>query len=193
MPALVTYAAPATEPVTLTEAKAQCSVDGSDHDAMLTWLIAAARQAAESATSQAMFTQTLDLTIDAFPCGDIILPRSPLQSVTAITYIDSSGATQTLAADQYQVDAASQPPRIAPAYGLVWPTTRTQLNAVKVRFVAGYTSAALVPADLKAWMLLFIAAMFENRASISVGAPVVDIPYVDQLVAANRIYNFVSY
>ena len=41
-------------------------------------------------------------------------------------YVDQDGATQVLAADQYLVDAKSQPARIEPAYSLSWPATRTQ-------------------------------------------------------------------
>ena len=136
-------------------------------------------------------TQTLDLYLDAFPCT-IVLPRSPLQSITSITYVDNDGITQTLDASQYLVDTVSRPPRIVPAYGKSWPTPRVQINAVKVRFVCGHTDVASVSADIKAWMLLSIGTAFANRETLKEGGSV-EMPHVDQLVAANRVHSFVSY
>ena len=191
MPALKTYAAPTVEPLTVDQVMEPLRLD--EYETMLPLLIASARASAEAATSLALMTQTLDLYLDAFPCAEIVLPRSPLQSVTSITYTDTDGATQTLAASEYQVDTASAPPRIAPAYGKSWPSTRQQLNAVQVRFVCGHTAAASVPADIKAWMLLSIGAAYEHRESIATGDAFVEMPHIDRLVAASRVHNFTSY
>ena len=191
MPALKTYAAPTVEPLTVDEVMEHLRLD--EYETMLPLLIASARASAEAATSLALMTQTLDLYLDAFPAAEIILPRSPLQSVTSITYTDTDGATQTLAASEYQVDTASAPPRIVPAYGKSWPSTRQQINAVKVRFVCGHTDAASVPADVKAWMLLSIGTAYEHRESIATGEDFVEMPHIDRLVAANRVHNFTSY
>lgn len=163
------------------------------NDPLLAQYIAGARCAAESATNQALMTQTLDLYMDAFPCSGTIHLRGPLQSVTEVTYVDQGGVEQTLPEADYQVDPYSMPPCIVPAYGKSWPATRPQRNAVKVRFIAGHTSASAVPAEIKAWMLLSIGALFENRESINVGNIVNEMPYVDALVATNRVHNFVSY
>lgn len=191
MPALKTYAAPTVEPLTVDQVMEHLRLD--EYETMLPLLIASARASAEAATSLALMTQTLDLYLDAFPAAEIILPRSPLQSVTSITYTDTDGATQTLAASEYQVDTASAPPRIVPAYGKSWPSTRQQINAVKVRFVCGHTDAASVPADVKAWMLLSIGTAYEHRESIATGEDFVEMPHIDRLVAANRVHNFTSY
>ncbi len=88
--------------------------------------------------------------------------------MSAITYVDNDGATQTLAADQYLVDAKSAPGRITPAYGLVWPVTRWQNNAVCVRFVAGYGAASAVPQGIKNWMLMRIATLWAQRAQLAI-------------------------
>lgn len=191
MPALKTYAAPTVEPLTVDQVMEHLRLD--EYETMLPLLIASARASAEAATSLALMTQTLDLYLDAFPAAEIVLPRSPLQSVTSITYTDTDGATQTLAASEYLVDTASAPPRIVPAYGKSWPSTRQQINAVKVRFVCGHTDAASVPADVKAWMLLSIGTAYEHRESIATGEDFVEMPHIDRLVAANRVHNFTSY
>jgi uncharacterized phiE125 gp8 family phage protein len=112
-------------------------------DPLLNMLITAARQHAETYLKRKLITQTLDLHLDNFPCWTLRLPV-PLQTVTAITYFDSNGVEQTLAADQYLVDSTTEPARITPAFGLVWPVTQYRNNAVKVRFVAGYGAASAV-------------------------------------------------
>lgn len=142
---------------------AQAPTTNTTGDPMLSALIVTARQQAEQELRRALITQTLDLYLDAFPCGMILLP--PLQSVSAITYTDTNGNLLTLAADQYMVDSTSQPARIAPAWATVWPATREQTNAVKVRFVAGYGAASAVPACIKQWMLIKIAEFHPGVAA----------------------------
>jgi uncharacterized phiE125 gp8 family phage protein len=119
-------------------------------------LIQAAREYVEAATHRALITQTWDLKLDAFPCGEICLPKAPLVSVTSITYTAADGTSTTWSSTLYTVDAPTGPRaqagRIAPAYSQYYPTTRTDLNAVVVRFVAGYGAAAAVPAMLKTCM-----------------------------------------
>lgn len=151
-------------------------------DPLLNMLITAARQHAETYLKRALITQTVDLHLDCFPCWTIKLP--PLQSVTAITYFDSNGVEQTLAADQYLVDSTTQPARITPAFGLVWPVTQYRNNAVKVRFVAGYGAASAVPACVKNWMLMRIKTLWDQRDQLTkqLGMPVFEPAFVDSLL-----------
>jgi len=163
------YAAPGTEPVSLAEAKAHLRVTHTDEDSLIAELIAAARQWFEEQTYRALVTQTWDLKLDEFPRGEdpIRLPRAPLQSVTSITYTDTVGATQTLAAAAYVVSATRQPGVIRPAYGYVWPEAQDKPDAVTVRFVAGYGAAAAVPAQIKAAIKLLIGQLYEFREQLT--------------------------
>lgn len=151
-------------------------------DPMLNMLITAARQHAETHLKRALITQTMDLHLDRFPYWTIKLP--PLQSVTAITYFDSNGVEQTLAADQYLVDSTTQPARITPAFGLAWPVTQYRNNAVKVRFVAGYGAASAVPSCVKNWMLMRIKTLWDQRDQLTkqLGMPVFEPAFVDGLL-----------
>ncbi|MBS1198154.1 MAG: hypothetical protein H6R18_1939 [Proteobacteria bacterium] len=158
-------------------------------DPMLAFFIGTARQRCENEIGCCLITQTLDLTLESFPCGVLEVPRGPLQQVVAITYTDPDGVVQTLAADQYQVDATHERGIIAPAYGTSWPCTRLQPGAVKVRYIAGFgNTAAAVPLPLRQWMQLQIGDWYENRAIV--GNIVTEMPYVAALLDAYRVTRF---
>lgn len=160
---------PSTEPVTLAQAKFQCRVDFDDenNDAYITSLIKPARQAAEHRTNRALMTQTVQLVLPAFPCGDFALPVSPVQSITSIVYLDASGASQTLAGSVYALDNTGEGINyVRLKNGQHWPSTLDQFNAVTVTFVAGWASADEVPATVKQWILMAIHTMYENRGSV---------------------------
>jgi uncharacterized phiE125 gp8 family phage protein len=159
---------PALEPLTLTETKDHLRYTASDQDALISELIPAARRFAENYCQRALITQTWDFALDRFPGWrvPIELPFAPLQSVTTITYTDAAGNPIVLAASLYQVDAVSEPGRVALVFGEFWPQTQAELNAVIVRFIAGYgDSTGDVPAGIRQGMLMLIGHLFERRES----------------------------
>lgn len=181
---------PSEEPLTLTEAKIHLRVDHTDDDALITSLIFAARQYVEQYLQRAIITQTLRLTMDAFPDGDIKVYPS-LQSITSIKYIDTDGVLQTWPTANYLVDTYSLIGRVSPAYGDSYPDTRNQLNAIEIVFIAGYGVAADVPQSIKQAMFLIIGHWYENREAINIDNTVNELPLaVDALLAPYCILNF---
>ena len=158
---------PASEPLTLAEVKEFLRVDHSDDDATLAIFITAARQLCESYTRLALMPTTFEEYFDDFPQysgtykDEIRLSRSPVSAVTYVKYIDGNETTITASAADYKTDLISQPARISPDNG--WFGTYETINAVFIRYVAGYANAASVPAPLKHGMLLVIGDMYENR------------------------------
>lgn len=154
-----------TFPVTLAQAKLHCKVESdiTDDDALITSLIATATEMAEQETGRAIMAQTWELTLDAFPDA-FELTRVPVQTITSVKYFDSTGAQQTMNANGYSLDNANDGgyAYVVPAYAGSWPDARDQINAVSVRYVAGYTT---VPEPIKSWILVAIATMYENRTS----------------------------
>ncbi|HND40602.1 MAG TPA: head-tail connector protein, partial [Accumulibacter sp.] len=122
--------APASEPISLSEAKAHLRVDISDDDALITALITAARQFAETECTRALITQQWQLVLDAFPGPSllgvpygvpysipghaILLDRPPVQSVESIQYQDMAGDWQTMPSTDYVAELQSAPARITP-------------------------------------------------------------------------------
>lgn len=190
---LIVITAPATEPVTLAEARLHLKVDSTDDDTLISALITAARQQAEHRTGRALITQTLEKVLDAFP-SDIELPMPPAIAITSVKYINTSGTEQTLDTDQYSLDKDSEPGWLTPAYGVAWPATYSVPNAVRVRYTAGYGAAAAVPQSIKSWMLMAIGTMYDHRATMIVGAAVSEVPrdffagLLDQYVIGTRLF-----
>lgn len=130
--------APDIEPITLDEAKIFLRIDGTDQNDVIESLIIAARQEAEKITRRQFITATWELRLDYFP-EIIYLPMPSLQSVTSVKYLDYSGTEQTLVENtDYMVDSYSEPARITPCYGQVWPVTYPVINAVRIRFKSGF-------------------------------------------------------
>lgn len=162
-PTIVTQ--PVSEPITLTEALKQLELSPSDtaHSDHVAALIQAAREQFEHDTDSCILTQTLSVTLAGF-CGDIQLPKRPIQSITSIAYYDSTNTTQTLSTSVYSLDAQRQLVRLK--YLQTWPDTLDRWDAVTVTYVAGYASVASVPALYKQAMKLLIGHYFENRDQI---------------------------
>jgi uncharacterized phiE125 gp8 family phage protein len=182
---------PATlDPISLAEVKAHCRVDISDDDGLLAGFILAARQIAETNLRRALITQTWDVTLDygwpsqTWKCARIVLPLSPVQSVTSISYVDSSGNAQTLAADQYKVATIETgETAIEPAYGVTWPSIRREMAAVTVRFVAGYgAQPGAIPEPIRQGMLMLIGHWYENRETVNVGNITTELPFATEML-----------
>lgn len=137
---------PTVEPVAVDEVKTHLRVDTTDEDALIGVYISAARRWVETYTRRSLVRQTRRYRLDRFEGAAIELPNSPLRAVDAITYVDSNGAEQTWTSTLYRVDADSDIPRIEPAYGESWPTTRDAVNAVSVQYSAGYVAPFSVDA-----------------------------------------------
>ena len=153
---------PAEEPVTLQEARTHLRLE-SGEDEYISNLIVAARRHSESFQGRAYITQTWDVYMNAFPRGCIKVPLPPLQEIVFVKYMDSAEVLQTLDPSDYAVDCYSEPGLICPAYGKSWPATYPEINAVQIRFVAGYGTAADVPQEVKHAILLKVADLYEHR------------------------------
>lgn len=180
---------PTVEPVDLSEAKNHTRVYHAEEDSYIEGRIEPARRWCENYTRRAFIHTTLDLFLDEFPSGPIELPRPPLSSVTSVSYVDQNGVTQTWSSSLYVVDSASLLPVIVPAYGERYPTTRTQRNAVTVRYVAGYGAAgSSVPADIRHAILMLVAQMCEHREPEVTGTIVSQVRFaVESLLGPYRV------
>lgn len=196
--ALSLVTSPDDEPVTVEDAKIHVKVDTDDEDALIASLVQAAREYCEVFTGRKCLRQTWDLKLDDFPCNGFAmeLPFPPVSSVTSVSYVDADGVTQTWAAGAtgYTTDLPVGPQashaRVFPSYGVWYPATRSQPNAVTVRFVCGYgTDAATVPAGFVAAIKLLLGHWYLNRESVVIGTVSTSVQTtVDALLWPYRVF-----
>ena len=197
--------APVEEPLCLDDVKKHLRVDYDDDDDLIQGLIGGARSAAEVETQRQLVTCTWRLIMDQFPGPSLMgipygqpytipghaicLPKSPVQSVTQITYLDMAGVQQTLDPSTYTAPDDQDMTRITPIFGRIWPPTLPQMGAVQVDFIAGYGTHADVPQGIKAWMKLMVGAMYENReiATTVQRGNVVEMPWAGGLLDPFRV------
>jgi len=164
--------APASEPITLVEAKAHLRVDISDDDTLINSAITGARQWAEGITRRGFVAQTWDYTLAAFPAWEIALPLQPVSSVSYVHYVTEAGVTTSFASSaspevpKWTLTTDGPRAMVFPNYNLEWPATRNHGNAITIRFVVGYTT---MPEDIKKALLLLVAHQYEMREPYVVG------------------------
>jgi len=181
------------EPVSLDEQKAHLRFDGDEDNAYIASCITAARQWIEGQTKRAIMFQTWDYGIDYtwpwkygthridFPLNPVVVQGSP--ETTSITYVDSDGATQTLATSQYQIAARAHGSFIVPAYGVSWPAVRWVPDAITVRFKAGDSDT--IPQELHRAVMILAGHYYENRET-AIDAP----PAVEAMISPFRQVTF---
>jgi len=185
MAGLQVTTAPTVEPLNLQEVKEYLRVEDSTDERVLRPYIESVRRIAEEHMGRALMSQTLTLFIDAFdeledPLWEgmrtapylnfyknyISLPRSPVTSVTSVSTFNDSDTESTMASTRYYVDNVREPARIVLRQGETFPTALRVANAIKVVYVAGYTSAYAIPEPIKMGMLQHIAYMYEHRGDM---------------------------
>jgi uncharacterized phiE125 gp8 family phage protein len=121
---------PAEEPISLELAWAHLRIDAdgsplSSPDDL--WLekigIPGARGIAENFTGRSFAQKTYRLMLDGFPDGAIPLEMPPIESITAVEYVDADGVTQTMPNTDYYLDSRHRDSWLLPAHGTDWPAT----------------------------------------------------------------------
>lgn len=209
---LTTTAEPATEPVSLTDAKTHLRVDHDAEDVLLGYWIAAARRLTERHTNQRWITQTVRLTLEGWPTrcdederqGDpwlsrrpllfatadypVRLPVAPVQAIDSVTYYDQNGVSRTLSSSLYQTWLDHSPPLLAPAPLQVWPQLQDgRLAPVAITLAVGFgDDPNTIPPEVIPAMLLTLGYWFEHRGDsedpTKLGLP----------LAAERLLNLIS-
>ena len=153
--------APASEPVTLAEAKAHLKLDTSDDDVLLATLITAARARAEWHSGRALLTQSWVLHLDAWPRDGIAeIPLPPLRAVSEIAITHRDGIRTVLDPSHYYIDSVSEPAR-----GIFDEPQRNlrRHDALEIAFTAGYGEASAVPAPIREAILEIAADLYAHR------------------------------
>ncbi|MDE3061212.1 MAG: head-tail connector protein [Pseudomonadota bacterium] len=152
---LTRVSAPASEPVTLTEAKTYLRVDDTNSDDLITDLIVAARMVAESWLRRSLITQSWQLAYDYGIPDCVWLPMGPVNSITSVVLVNRDTTTVTLDPSAYWLSAAQNT--------LMFDSMQIAFQ-IQITYAAGYGSSATdVPKPVKQGILSHIGAMFDSR------------------------------
>lgn len=190
MTILTRTAAPATYPVTATEVKADLRIQHSSEDTLIISLIAAATDYMDvpnGVTGKALITQTWTLSVPRPDKDDrIVLPVTPVDSVSSITYYDTDNAQQSLTVGDYHLYKEDDWAYLEPKTPGDWPNVYDRRDAITVTFVAGYGAASAVPESIKRAIRLLVGHWYEHRMAVT-DKPLSEMPLaVQALVNLNR-------
>lgn len=174
---------PEAELLTIEECRAHLNIqpyeidsDGAGthpDDAQIMAMQSAAREFCEDFTGLSLVEKTYELALDAFPTDEIAIPMPPAIQIVSVTYADSEQVEQIVAGGDYTLDNYQMPAWLIPASGASWPSAGNFMNAVRVRFVAGYGSGSdsePLPFVLRAALLLVLGHLYANREDSSAKA-----------------------
>ena len=166
---------PSQEPVSLDQAKLQCRVRHSQADDRLARAIRSARQSAEARTGRALLTQTWQQT-EPRAEREIRLKRWPVIDIQSITLNGTA-----LAETDWQLQAGEDP-------RLTSTNQDWQGQSLVIQYRAGYGDEPDdIPEPLRDWILLQIAALYENASPIVIGALPATLGFADLLLNDYRI------
>lgn len=166
---------PASEPLSLSEAKDWLRVEATDEDDLVSTLIVSARLLVEQNTRRLLITQTWRIFRDAWPLdGCVTLPIAPVAGVAAIRVRDAVGTASVVDAASTALDAARDPARIV--FTTAPPAPGYVANGIEIDVIAGYGGASAVPAPLRQAMRLLIANWYENRGDAAFGGDDLALP-----------------
>jgi len=186
----VTTVPPASEPVTLDEAKEFLSIDPeeTEFDALIGSLITAAREQLEAVTGTRLVEQTVDIRASEW-CDLHRLPIGPVLSVDSIQYLDRAGEEQTVASAEFELFGAGLSQGMMPSVGNGWPDdVLRRRDAIRLVMVLGYDP---VPKPLWTAILLMVGDVFANRETAVTGTVAAKIPMsmtVDNLLGNYRLW-----
>jgi uncharacterized phiE125 gp8 family phage protein len=186
---------PPFEPLTLAQVKEYFRVDHSDEDDAIARCFSAAVgyvDGPEGFLQRALIDQTWELTLDAFPMREIRIPLPPLIEVVSVNYDDGGGNPTTLDPSGYSVDNVSEPGWIVPVSN--WPSTFNGINAVRIRYRAGYVDTSMspnvgvVPDDITQALLIYAITVFDQRGVDVIGERTIPLTWsAEQLLRRRRV------
>jgi uncharacterized phiE125 gp8 family phage protein len=174
---------PATgEVLSVEQAKAFARATHAAEDGLFAGWIDACIGFAQEWTRRQFLTAEFELVGDTFqalarrtgsvvPWSEIVLERAPLRQLVSVTYLDADGIQQTLPPGSFSVRMPSGATcgfgSLVRGVGMAepdWPQTRKgAVDAVRIRFKAGYGVKADVPAEIVAALMAGVAELYANR------------------------------
>lgn len=165
------YTTPIAGRLSVSALKQHLRVDHTADDMLIEIYTRAAVSLTQDRTGRALLPTTWRYVRDDFPAdlGPIWLPRSPLISVTSVTYAGASTGAAIIVDPSTYVAVDGEPPSICPAVGYYWPADVAPFRRASqiVTFTAGYADTETMPTTLVMAVYLLVGHWYENREAVS--------------------------
>lgn len=162
---IITITPPASEPVSLAEAKLFLRVDHDAEDELIPLLITAAREAVEAAIGRALITRRVRESLDIWvreAAQGAVLGLGPVTNVVAVRLLADNGSQSVLDPERYRLDGNRDRPRLVFASGV--PATLRQIGGIEIEYDCGYAEeAGDLPIALRLATLQIAASLYELR------------------------------
>lgn len=162
-PSLTLAAAPASEPLVLSDVKTYLRVSGSAEDALITSVMQSVRETAEKFLRTSMITQSWKLAYDQYAPSEVLLAMGPVQSITSVTAFARDESSNVINSASYYLNAGKRV--------LIFDATPIS-NRIEIIYVTGYgDDASDVPNPIKQGMMAHIASIYDGRAGVNTIPP----------------------
>lgn len=195
--------APSVEPLTTTEAKDFARIGTTADDTLVDNLVKAARLQVEHYLGRSLVNTVWDLFIDAAPqpadrrsfTSDVYpvyglpaiveLSRSPVSAVASVNVTNDAGTESAVATTVYYTDLNREPARVILKEDQSWPDHRDHGSSMRIRYTAGYGSAASdIPEAIRVAIRQLVATYYEHREQIIVGTISSKLPTIVEALLA---------
>ena len=162
---IITITPPASEPVSLAEAKLFLRIDHGAEDSLISTLIIAAREAVEAGVGRALITrrvrEDLDIWVREARTG-AVLGLGPVTNVVAVRLLADNGSQSVLDPERYRLEGHRDRPRLVFAAGV--PATLREIGGIEIEYDCGFADdAADLPVALRLATLQIVSALYELR------------------------------
>ena len=160
-----TITPPASEPVSLAEAKLYLRIDHAHEDELIATLIGAAREAVEAAIGRALIARRVRESLDIWrreAAQGAVLGLGPVTDVIAVRLLADNGSQSVLDPERYRFDGDRDRPRLVFAAGV--PTALRDVGGIEIEYECGYAEdASDLPVALRLAVLQIVASLYELR------------------------------
>jgi len=156
---------PASEPVSLAEAKLYLRIDHAHEDELIETLIGAAREAVEAAIGRALISRTVRESLDIWvpeAAQGAVLGLGPVSDIVAVRLLADNGSQSVLDPERYRFEGGRDRPRLVFAAGV--PATLRQVGGIEIEYQCGFAASAEdLPVALRLAVLQIVASLYELR------------------------------
>ena len=155
--------------LTTAQLKTHLRVDGTDEDTYIDGLLSAATAMLEGVDGmlggKALGSQTWTYELGRVTgTTSVLLPITPVTSITSIEYYDADNALQNATVGDFQFYSDDDGALIEPKTGNSWPVMYKRADTLKITYVCGY---AALPDTILHALKLIVGHWYENREEVT--------------------------